>query len=110
MKPSVLARHQQETDLVPKKEVRVVNSPAENKKEQGQKERTPFSFSALYDFIGEIKNELQRINWTSSDDLKVYVKVVVCVTFIFGLSIYGVDLVIQAILHALRFVVHALFG
>lgn len=95
---------------MPKQEALVVSSPSENKKEQKQKERSALSFSALYHFIGEIKSELQRIQWTTADDLKVYVKVVVSVTFIFGLSIYGVDLVIQAILHTLRFIVHALFG
>lgn len=110
MKSSIVVRHQQGADLMPKQEVSGVSSPTENKKEPRQKERSSLSFSALYHFIGEIKSELQRINWTTADDLKVYVKVVVSVTFVFGLSIYGVDLVIQAILHTFRFLVHALFG
>lgn len=109
MKFSVAADHQG-TGLVPKKEARVVTSPTESKKENAQKEKRNFSLSAISDFIGEIKSELQRISWTSTDDLKTYVKVVVSVTFIFGMSIYGIDLIIQAVLHALRFVVHALFG
>lgn len=110
MKFSIAARQNQETDLIPKKEARTVSSSVEQKKDSSQKERKTFSFAALYDFIGEVKSELQRINWTSSDDLKTYVKVVVSVTFIFGMGIYGIDLVIQTILSALRFIVHAVFG
>lgn len=110
MKLFAVARQSQEADLIPKKEAKAVSSSVENKKDSPQKTNKAFSLTALYDFIGEIKAELQRINWTSTDDLKTYVRVVVSVTFIFGMGIYGIDLIIQSILNVLRFTVHALFG
>jgi preprotein translocase subunit SecE len=50
----------------------------------------------LADFIGEIKAELRRINWTSPDELKTYTKIVVGATFFCGMGIYFMDLLIQA--------------
>lgn len=61
------------------------------------------------DFVGEIKAELKRINWTSPDELKTYTKIVVGATFFCGMGIYFMDLIIQASLwileSALRLVV-----
>lgn len=48
------------------------------------------------DFIGEIKAELKRISWTNPDELKTYTKIVVGATFVFGMGIYFMDLLIQA--------------
>jgi preprotein translocase subunit SecE len=63
-----------------------------------------------FDFVGEVKAELGRISWTSADELKLYVKVVVGATFAFGLGIYLVDLVIQSMLRGLGVIVHAFIG
>lgn len=61
------------------------------------------------EFVGEIKAELKRISWTSSEELKTYTKIVVGATFFFGMGIYFMDLIIQAGLwileSALRWVV-----
>lgn len=48
------------------------------------------------DFVGEVKAELKRINWTSPEELKTYTKIVVGTTFFFGMGIYFMDLIIQA--------------
>ena len=50
----------------------------------------------IAEFIGEIKAELKRINWTSSEELKTYTKIVVGATFFCGMGIYLMDLLIQA--------------
>lgn len=47
------------------------------------------------EFIGEVKAELQKISWTSPEELKAYTKIVVGGTFLFGMGIYILDLIIQ---------------
>lgn len=54
------------------------------------------------DFVGEIKAELRRINWTSPDELRTYTKIVVGATFVCGMGIYFMDLLIQAGLYILE--------
>ena len=46
-------------------------------------------------FMDEVKGEFRRITWTPKDELIVYTKVVLAMTFIFGMAVYGADLVIQ---------------
>lgn len=55
----------------------------------------------LRDFIEEIKLELRNINWTSKEELKVYTQIVVMATFVFGMGVYVVDLLIQSALNLL---------
>lgn len=47
------------------------------------------------DFVGEVKAELKRISWTSPEELKTYTKIVVGATFVCGMGIYFMDLLIQ---------------
>jgi preprotein translocase subunit SecE len=56
-------------------------------------------------FIGDVKSEFKKINWTSFDELQVYTKVVVATTFFFGIGIYIADLVIQGILNGLSLMI-----
>ena len=42
-----------------------------------------------------MKEELKKISWTTKDELKVYTKIVVATTFIFGIVIYIADIVMQ---------------
>lgn len=53
------------------------------------------------EFFGEVKQEFKAISWTPKDELATYTKVVVGATFIFGMFIYLVDLVIQGTLQGL---------
>ncbi|MDR3625111.1 MAG: preprotein translocase subunit SecE [Chlamydiales bacterium] len=46
-------------------------------------------------FFGDVKKEFKNIDWTHKDELTVYTKVVVGATFLFGMFIYLIDLVIQ---------------
>lgn len=61
--------------------------------------------SSIVDFIGDVKSEFKKINWTSREELLVYTKVVVATTFFFGISIYVADLVIQSVLMGLNAII-----
>lgn len=66
----------------------------------------PVSSSKVVDFIGDVKAELKKVTWTTPEELRVYTKLVVAMTFFLGMGIYVVDLIIQSVLGSL----HALFG
>lgn len=74
-----------------------------------EKESTTAKKLQAADFVGEIKAELKRISWTSPEELKTYTKIVVGATFVCGMGIYFMDLIIQASLwileSALRWIV-----
>lgn len=83
----------------------------EGKKESGTETKTTTPITKqVFDFIGEVKAELSRITWTSAEELRVYVKVVVGATVVFGFGVYFVDLGIQAVLRGLGVIVHAMIG
>ncbi len=60
-------------------------------------------------FLAEVKEEFGKINWTSPDELRAYTKIVVATTFLFGMGIYFMDVIIQVVLNTLGSVVR-LFG
>ena len=62
------------------------------------------------EFIGEIKDELSKITWTSPEELKAYTQIVVGATFAFGMGIYLLDLLIQSVLTGLASAVHLIAG
>ena len=64
----------------------------------------------IRDFIADIKQELKKITWTSPDELRAYTKIVVATTFIFGLGIYVVDLLIQMVLNGLGYFIRLIGG
>jgi len=74
------------------------------------KEKASKRWSALFDFIGNVKGEFAKITWTDKDELRLYTKLVVGATFLFGLGIYCVDLVIQSALGLLGTIFHFIFG
>ena len=49
-------------------------------------------------FVGEIKEEINKITWTNPEELKVYTQIVVGATFFCGMGIYLLDLFIQTFL------------
>lgn len=61
-------------------------------------------------FVGEVKQELKKVEWTSKDELKSYTKIVLISTFLFGFFIYLIDLSIQGVLGGINFIISALFG
>ena len=65
---------------------------------------------SLFDFIGNVKEEFWKITWTNSDELRLYTKLVVGSTFLFGIGLYFVDLAIQSALHLLGAFFQIIFG
>lgn len=55
----------------------------------------------VVEYFGEVKQEFKAISWTPKEELATYTKVVVGATFIFGMFIYVVDLLIQGTLQGL---------
>jgi len=53
-------------------------------------------------FLGDIKDEFKKISWTSPEELRAYTKIVVAMTFTFGMGIYLLDIVIQTFLSGLN--------
>ncbi len=51
-----------------------------------------------FNFIGDVKAELKKISWTTKEELQVYTKIVVVATFVFGMMIYLIDLVVNGCL------------
>lgn len=64
----------------------------------------------MFDFIGEIKLEIQKITWTSRSELITYTKIVLAATFLLGLGIYFVDLLIRSTLVSLSHIVQWIAG
>jgi len=68
------------------------------------------SVRRIREFIDALKGEIERITWTNRDELIVYTKIVVGATFVFGMSIYVLDLLIQGVLAGLNFVLGFISG
>ena len=62
------------------------------------------------EFVGDIKEELKKINWTSPAELRTYTKIVVASTFIAGMGIYFIDLIIQVSLNGLALIARLIAG
>jgi preprotein translocase subunit SecE len=61
-------------------------------------------------YIGELKEELKKVTWTTKAELKLCTKLVVGSTFVLGLGIYLVDLMIKGVLDAFSALVRVIFG
>lgn len=68
----------------------------DTKKSSSHKERSGMHF------ISEVKQEFNRVDWTSKEELKTYTKIVVGSMFFFGLMIYIVDLTLRGTLELIN--------
>ncbi len=82
----------------------------EVKKIQQAVNEKSFSSKHVQEFIVQVKNEIQKITWTNREELIFYTKLVVGATFVFGMVIYGLDLVVQTILSGLNFLLYLISG
>ena len=60
-------------------------------------------------FVGDMKQEFRKIEWTSAGELKSYTKIVLISTFLFGMVVYLIDVAIQGVLGGINLLVK-LFG
>lgn len=63
---------------------------------------------SILDFIGDVKGELKKIDWTSPEELRVYTKIVVTSTFSLGLGIYCLDVLVQGLMSGLGVMIRLL--
>ena len=63
-----------------------------------------------FTFLGDVKQEIQRITWTGKEELRVYTKIVVGTTFVLGLGIYAIDLLVRSTFDALSIIIHWIAG
>ncbi len=61
-------------------------------------------------YFREVLNELKKVTWTSKEELIFCTKAVIFATFFFGLTIYGVDLLIRGTLDGVAAVLRMIFG
>lgn len=61
-------------------------------------------------FLTDIKSEFMKITWTPKDELKAYTKIVVGATFICGMGVFFMDLLIQTLLSGIETVLKLIFG
>lgn len=61
-------------------------------------------------YLREVQNELKKVTWTSKEELLFCTKAVIMATFIFGLTIYAVDLGIRGVLELAANFVRMIFG
>jgi preprotein translocase subunit SecE len=81
-----------------------------NKAKPNGAEASSFSLKNCADFVGEVKQEIMRIHWTSWEELKVYTQIVVGATFAFGIGLYLADLAFQSVLNSLGLLVRLISG
>jgi len=78
------------------------------KKAQHQTEK--LDEARVINFVGDIKSEFNKISWTTKDELTSYTKIVVGATFVFGLGVFFMDIIIQTSLHSLNFALKLIAG
>lgn len=61
-------------------------------------------------YLSDIKLEFSKITWTNKEELVFYTKLVVGATFISGIGVYLVDLIIRSLLGSLETIVKFIFG
>jgi preprotein translocase subunit SecE len=61
-------------------------------------------------FLREVQNELKKVTWTSKEELLFCTKAVIIATFLFGLTIYVVDLGIRGVIDLAGNFVRMIFG
>lgn len=69
-----------------------------------------YSIKKVQDFAADVKSEIQKITWTSREELLTYTKIVVGATFAFGMAIYVLDLLIQGSLSSLNAILTLIAG
>lgn len=70
----------------------------------------PVAKKKVQDFVTDLKSEIFKVEWTSKEELITYSKIVVITTFIFGMSIYLMDLLIQGTLSGLHTIIRLIAG
>ena len=79
-------------------------------KPQAAASSSSFRPGRVGEFIGDVKAEVQKVTWTSKEELQLYTKLVVGATFAMGLGMYLVDLSVQSVLATMGILINWLIG
>ncbi len=85
-------------------------SKMEAKKSRPASSTTKKEGKSIIAFVGDVKQEFKKVEWTSKEELVMYTKIVVASTFLLGFFVYLIDLGVQSSLNAVHFFVKVLFG
>jgi preprotein translocase subunit SecE len=61
-------------------------------------------------FLSDIKAEFMKITWTPKEELRTYTKIVIGATFICGMGVFFMDLLIQTLLTGIEVSLKWIFG
>ncbi len=64
----------------------------------------------MFSYFRDVRSELKKVTWTSKSDLIFCTKAVIMATFIFGFTVYAIDLGIGGCLKAANSIFQAIFG
>lgn len=76
----------------------------------GVKSRRNWGIKAVFSWIEGLKAELQKVSWTTPEELRLSTKVVIISIFAFGFGIYVMDFVIKGALDGIASLVRIAFG
>lgn len=76
----------------------------------GSASRSSSRRGSFFSFVQELKNELQKVSWTTRKELQLSTKVVIGAIFFLGIGIYLVDLVVKTGLDLIGMVARVVFG
>ncbi len=86
---------------IQKMDAKKSRSTSSSKKLRGRK---------VVDFVGDVKQELNKVEWTNKEELKSYTKIVLVSMFVFGMFVYFIDLYIQSFLGGINLLVKFFTG
>ena len=92
-----------------KKTQQLISEVSKDVKEIPNTDRTAKS-RKVRDFLADVKGELSKISWTTTDELRTYTKIVIGATFCFGMGVYITDLMIQLFLGTLESTIRLIGG
>lgn len=61
-------------------------------------------------YVRDLREEVQKITWTTKSELIFFTKLVIGATFVLGLGIYLVDLVVKGGLDTINAAIRFIFG
>lgn len=91
-------------------EVKTMETKKQDQSTQIAKQNAAVKNFRVRDWLEDLKTEIKTVHWTSKDELKVYTQIVVGATFLFGMGVYLIDLVIHGALSAFTWIARFLVG
>lgn len=87
-----------------------INDSQKQVSDQKREQPSLPTLKSVYQFLGSVKEEFRKIQWTDGEEVRVYAKIVVLATFVLGMVIYFADVVIHKGLFILSALFKWLFG